>query len=71
VAQNHAPIGICKDCKWLGTDLFRTMLLCNHSSIIVDTSHNPWTDITTNNVSIPTTVDMVRKNETSCQYKNQ
>jgi|PlaIllAssembly_1097288.scaffolds.fasta_scaffold44906_5 hypothetical protein len=64
MAKNHAPIGICKGCKWVGTNLFRTELYCTNYNVVLPVKYG----ITITN-DIPVSVWMVRKAVDDCFWK--
>lgn len=57
-------VGICKGCRWLGTDLFRTHLYCNNPDVVLPVSYG----ITITN-DIPVDVRVVRKSDQYCFWK--
>lgn len=59
-----APIvGICKGCKYLGTDLFRSNLYCSHSYAVVPTSMAFYWG------GVPVPVDRIRISPYKCSLK--
>jgi hypothetical protein len=64
MVKNHAPIGICKGCRWVGTDLFRTNLYCTNSNVVLPVNYG----ITITN-EIPVSVLSVRTSDENCSWK--